>query len=193
MSTRLRMAVVASRTEDHAHHTRTLVQAGQRVLLEKSLAGGGIGRVFKAVSALEDPLPPPDGYQSPGLLADMAVHNLDEVIWLTGLRPLSVLGTGARLYNQLVSRVPEDFDDAFLQVWLAGDAVAQVVVSRNHVAGYRNEALLYGTEGHVHVGQPFAVRHREGQRALEVALAGARSLGTIWPGPGGEASEACAW
>ncbi|MEW6750019.1 MAG: Gfo/Idh/MocA family oxidoreductase [Candidatus Latescibacterota bacterium] len=188
-------AIVASRTADHPAHTRALVEAGQRVLLEKPLAGdltearalaawleeegarrqavmvafqrrfdaalcharelvlgGRLGRVFKVVSALEDPLPPPDGYQSPGLLADMAVHNLDEVVWLTGLRPSFLLGTGARLHNQLASRVPEDFDDAFLQVWLADDAVAQVVVSRNHVAGYRNETLVCGSEGHVHVG-----------------------------------------
>ena len=39
-----------------------------------------IGRIFKIVSILEDSHPPPEGYQSPGLLTDMAVHNADEII-----------------------------------------------------------------------------------------------------------------
>ena len=189
-------AVIASRTEDHYAHAAALVEAGQRVLLEKPLTdsmataaefaahlngdsirqravmlafmrrfdapliharelmkAGRIGKVFKLVSVLEDPVPPPDGYRSPGLLPDMSVHNIDEVIWLTGGFPQKVTGVGARLYNQKITSVREDFDDAFLQMWLAEDVVAQVQVSRNHVAGYRNETVVYGEEGHIHVGR----------------------------------------
>lgn len=194
-------AVIASRTADHAHHARVLVEAGQRVLLEKPLAGtlaearalaawleadegrqrgvmqafqrrfdpallrvqrllseGAVGPVFKIVSILEDPAPPPDGYQSPGLLADMSVHNIDEVMWLSGRRPRAISGVGARLYNQRIASVAEDFDDVFVQLWLERgpadqrDMVAQVQVSRNHVAGYRNETFVYGEKGLIHVG-----------------------------------------
>jgi myo-inositol 2-dehydrogenase/D-chiro-inositol 1-dehydrogenase len=114
---------------------------------------GAIGRPFKLVSALEDPLPPPEGYQSPGLLPDMAVHNIDEVIWLSGLQPTAVMGMGSRLHNQkLPGVVPEDFDDALIQLWLGDDAVAQIQVSRNHVSGYRNETLVYGEAGLIRVG-----------------------------------------
>jgi len=189
-------AVIASRTADHHAHAGALVEAGQRVLLEKPLTGslasttefaahlnadpsrrhavmlafmrrydaplvharelmraGRIGKVFKIVSVLEDPVPPPDGYSSPGLLADMSVHNIDEVIWLTGGFPKRVTGVGARLYNQKITSVREDFDDVFLQMWLDDDVVAQVQVSRNHVAGYRNETVMYGEEGLIHVGR----------------------------------------
>ena len=114
---------------------------------------GAIGRLFKLVSVLEDPEPPPAGYQSPGLLTDMAVHNADEVLWLSGLEPTAITGVGARLHNQKIPGVvPEDFDDAFVQLWLGDGAVAQIQVSRNHVAGYRNETILYGTAGLIHVG-----------------------------------------
>jgi len=119
---------------------------------KEKLEQGIIGTPFKIVSVLEDPVPPPDGYNSPGLLADMAVHNIDEVIWLSGKRPETVSGMGSRLYNQKISSVREDFDDAFLQLWFPGDLMAQVQVSRNHVAGYRNETWVYGDEGHIHVG-----------------------------------------
>ncbi len=191
--------MIASRTADHARCARVLVEAGQRVLLEKPLAGtlaearelaawleadegrqrgvmqafqrrfdpallrvqqllkeGAIGPVFKLVSILEDPAPPPEGYQSPGLLADMSVHNIDEAMWLSGQRPRAISGMGARLYNQRIASVAEDFDDVFVQMWLDGgagvEAVAQVQVSRNHVAGYRNETFIYGEDGLIHVG-----------------------------------------
>jgi myo-inositol 2-dehydrogenase/D-chiro-inositol 1-dehydrogenase len=74
-----------------------------------------------------------------------------------------VIGRGARLYNHRISSVAEDFDDAFLQLFLDDGGIAQVQVSRNHVAGYRNETLVYGERGHLHVG------HFEG-KPLEVRL-----------------------
>lgn len=113
---------------------------------------GTVGRVFKVVSVLEDPAPPPDGYQSPGLLPDMSVHNVDEAMWLIGERPDRVTATGCRLYNTAIASVREDFDDALLSMWFPSGAAAQVVVSRNHVAGYRNETWVFGDRGVVHVG-----------------------------------------
>ena len=115
---------------------------------------GAIGRLFKIVSVLEDPEPPPQGYQSAGLLTDMGVHNADEILWLSGQAPTAVIGMGGRLHNQHIEGVVvENFDDAFVQLWLGEDAVAQIQVSRNHVAGYRNETMLYGTNGLIHVGR----------------------------------------
>ena len=118
----------------------------------KQVEQGRIGTPFKIVSALEDPVPPPEGYRSPGLLPDMSVHNIDEIIWLSGARPETVSAVGSRLYNYKVSSVEEDLDDAFLQMWFPGDLAGQVQVSRNHVAGYRNETWVYGEEGLIHVG-----------------------------------------
>lgn len=111
-----------------------------------------IGRPFKVVSVLEDPLPPPDGYASPGILPDMAVHNIDEVIWLLGAKPVTAASLGANLHSFQRSAVKEDFDDVFLQMWFPGQVIAQVQVSRNHVAGYRNETWVFGERGVIHVG-----------------------------------------
>ena len=182
----------------------------------KLLRANAIGRLFKTLSVLEDPEPPPPGYQSPGLLADMAVHNADEILWLGGGTPTAITGVGARLHNQRIPGVvEEDFDDVFVQMWFGGEATAQIQVSRNHVAGYRNETFLYGAEGLIHVGhfdedplrdygepvpvfirrfgkaykaevadfvakcragEPFAVTHRHGLRAMEVVIAGAGAV-----------------
>jgi myo-inositol 2-dehydrogenase / D-chiro-inositol 1-dehydrogenase len=120
---------------------------------KKLLEEKAIGTVFKVTSILEDPAPPPVGYNSPGLLTDMSVHNCDEILWLlNGSLPEYVAAAGSNLHNTFVSPVVEDYDDAFLQMWFPGNLVGQVQVSRNHVAGYRNESWIYGDKGVIHVG-----------------------------------------
>jgi myo-inositol 2-dehydrogenase/D-chiro-inositol 1-dehydrogenase len=73
-------AFTASLNQDHPD---SLMLAFQRrfdaptLYAKRLLDDGRIGRPFKIVSILEDSRPAPDGYQSPGLLADMSVHNVD--------------------------------------------------------------------------------------------------------------------
>lgn len=148
------------------HHPHTLMLAFQRrfddpLRYAKQLADSGvIGRVFKIYSALEDSQPAPNGYKSGGILPDMSVHNVDEILWLTGRTPSKALAIGSRLYSHAFTTCVEDFDDALLYLWF-DDLVAQVQVSRNHVSGYRVETALFGEEGQIHVGRfegkPFEV------------------------------------
>ncbi|MEE2659051.1 MAG: Gfo/Idh/MocA family oxidoreductase [Candidatus Latescibacterota bacterium] len=160
--------------EESEERRRSVMLAFQRryddALLQtrKWLQEERIGRLFKIVSILEDPEPPPKGYQSAGLLVDMGVHNADEVIWMSGQEPTRVAGVGARLHNQKLPDVTvEDFDDALVQLWFGEEMTAQIQVSRNHVAGYRNETFFYGSAGFIHVGA-----FRGDPKTVEVALYG---------------------
>jgi myo-inositol 2-dehydrogenase/D-chiro-inositol 1-dehydrogenase len=125
------------------------------------MAEGAVGRVFKIYSALEDSGPAPNGYDSPGILSDMSIHNVDEVLWMTGRSPRSALVIGSRLHGYRLTTCTEDFDDAELFLWFEGDLAARIQVSRNHVSGYRNETTIYGQAGQIHVGRfeqkPFEV------------------------------------
>lgn len=186
--------VVVTPTGSHRENTVTLVEAGQRVLLEKPLTGtlagdaefaaqldrdhpdavmlafqrrfdapnqfarelmhsGAVGRVFKIYSSLEDSNPAPNGYQSGGILPDMSVHNVDEILWLTGRMPRAALAIGSRIYTHRLTTCQEDFDDALLLLWFDDELIAQVQVSRNHVSGYRVETVIFGEEGQIHVGR----------------------------------------
>jgi myo-inositol 2-dehydrogenase/D-chiro-inositol 1-dehydrogenase len=116
------------------------------------MQSGAIGRVFKIYSALEDSNPAPNGYSSGGILPDMSVHNVDEILWLTGRMPSAALAIGSRIYSHALTTCQEDFDDALLYLWFADETVAQVQVSRNHVSGYRVETVIFGQEGQIHVG-----------------------------------------
>lgn len=117
------------------------------------LHSGVIGRVFKIYSALEDSNPAPDGYKSGGILPDMSIHNVDEVLWLTDRMPRAALAIGSRVYSHRLTTCREDFDDALLYLWFEGELVAQIQVGRNHVSGYRVETIIFGEEGQIHVGR----------------------------------------
>ena len=114
---------------------------------------GAIGRVFKVYSSLEDSNPAPNGYKSGGILPDMSIHNVDEILWFTGQMPRTALALGSRIYSHRLTTCQEDFDDALLYLWFPSGMVAQVQVSRNHVSGYRNETVIFGEEGQIHVGR----------------------------------------
>lgn len=117
------------------------------------LRDGAIGRAFKIYSALEDSGPPPEGYQSPGILPDMAVHNVDEILWLAGRMPDRALAVGSRLHNHRVASCQEDFDDATLYLWFGEELLGLVQVTRNHVSGYRVETAIYGEQGQIQIGR----------------------------------------
>lgn len=148
-------------------HPRALMLAFQRrfdqpLQYAKGLIdGGAIGRVFKIYSALEDSNPAPNGYVSGGILPDMAVHNVDEILWMTGKIPTKALAIGSRIYSHALTTCEEDFDDAMLYLWFESDLLAQVQVTRNHVSGYRVETIIFGEQGQIRVGhfdqKPFAV------------------------------------
>jgi myo-inositol 2-dehydrogenase/D-chiro-inositol 1-dehydrogenase len=117
------------------------------------MRSGIIGRVFKIYSALEDSGPAPNGYQSDGILADMSIHNVDEVLWLTGQMPVTAIAIGSRIYSHRLTTCTEDFDDALLYMWFEDRVVAQVQVTRNHVSGYRVESTIFGEEGQIQIGR----------------------------------------
>ena len=137
---------------------------------------GVIGRVFKIYSSLEDSNPAPNGYKSGGILPDMSVHNVDEILWLTGRMPKTALAIGSRIYSHRLTTCREDFDDALLCLWFEGELAAQVQVTRNHVSGYRVETVIFGEEGQIHIGrfeqQPFdVIVEAYGRRGREEPLA----------------------
>jgi myo-inositol 2-dehydrogenase/D-chiro-inositol 1-dehydrogenase len=163
-------------------HPQALMLAFQRrfdapLQFAKQLMDDGvIGQVFKIYSSLEDSNPAPNGYKSGGILPDMSVHNVDEILWLTGRMPKTALAIGSRIYSHRLTTCREDFDDALLCLWFEGELAAQVQVSRNHVSGYRVETLIFGNEGQIHVGRfdqkPFEIMvEAYGRRARTEPLA----------------------
>lgn len=139
-------------------HPQALMLGFQRRFDEPTLYAkdlidrGTIGRVFKIYSALEDSGPAPDGFASPGILADMAVHNVDEVVWLSRRRPKWALAVGSRIFSHRLTTCDEDFDDGLMLLDFGDELIGQIQVSRNHVSGYRGETVIYGEKGLIRIG-----------------------------------------
>src|SRR5882724_2648622 len=85
-------------------HPQALMLAFQRRFdapleyAKQLMKSGVVGRVFKIYSSLEDSSPAPNGYQSSGILSDMSIHNVDEILWLTGRMPQAALVVGSNIY-----------------------------------------------------------------------------------------------
>jgi myo-inositol 2-dehydrogenase/D-chiro-inositol 1-dehydrogenase len=124
---------------------------------------GAIGRIFKIYTALEDSCPAPNGFSSPGILPDMAVHNVDEIVWFSGRKPVSALAIGSRIFSHRLTTCKEDFDDALMLLDFGNELIGQLQVTRNHVSGYRGETVIYGETGQIHIG-------RFNQKLLEVIV-----------------------
>jgi myo-inositol 2-dehydrogenase/D-chiro-inositol 1-dehydrogenase len=124
------------------------------------MQSGAVGRVFKIVSALEDSGPAPQGYKSGGILKDMSVHNVDEVLWLAGRLPDAAACGGSILYSRKLVESEDEYDDGFLLLWFGDDLLAQIQVSRNHVSGYRIETWIFGENGQIHMGRFEGDPHR---------------------------------
>jgi predicted dehydrogenase len=114
--------------------------------------GGAIGRIYKIYCALEDSVPAPNGFSSPGILPDMAVHNVDEIVWLSGQKPKLALAIGSRIFSHRLTTCQEDFDDALMLLDFGDELIGQIQVSRNHVSGYRGETVIYGERGMIRIG-----------------------------------------
>ena len=91
--------------------------------------------------------------RSPGILPDMGIHNVDEVLWLTSRRPKAGMVIGSRIFSHRHTTCQEDFDDALMMLDFDDHLVAQVQVSRNHVSGYRGETVIYGENGMIQIGR----------------------------------------
>lgn len=142
-----------------AHHPHALMLAFQRRFdaplryVKELIDQNTIGRVFKITSILEDSGPAPIGYRSGGLLQDMSVHNVDEILWLTGQTPVRAASGGSRLYGHRLRASEDVYDDGFLWLWFENELLGHIQVSRNHVSGYRIETWVFGEEGQIHMGR----------------------------------------
>src|SRR5260221_3241831 len=119
-------------------HPESLMLAFQRRFdgpleyAKQLMKSGVVGRVFKIYSSLEDSNPAPNGYQSGGILPDMSVRNVDEILWLAAPMPTSALVSGSRIYSYKLAPRQEDLDHAVLYLSYCGDIKSPTLSMRHH-------------------------------------------------------------
>lgn len=113
---------------------------------------GIIGDVREIRCILRDQFPPPETYQSRGLIIDMGIHVADEARFLLEDFPSEIW---ASLHSTIgyESVVDEGGDTAFVTMVFPSGVVGRLDLSRTHSSGYNNETYVIGTEGTMHVGR----------------------------------------
>ena len=121
-------------------HARSLIESGL------------VGQVREVRCILRDQFPPPETYQSRGLIIDMGIHVADEARFLLDEFPHEVWASLHRTVGY-ESVIDEGGDTAFVTMVFPSGAVGRLDLSRTHSSGYNNETYVIGTDATLHVGR----------------------------------------
>jgi predicted dehydrogenase len=121
-------------------HARSLIEQGK------------LGEIREIRCILRDQFPPPETYQSRGLIIDMGIHVADEARFLLDDFPAEIWASLHRTVGY-ETVVDEGGDTAFVTMVFASGVIGRLDLSRTHSSGYNNETYVIGTEGTLHVGR----------------------------------------
>lgn len=113
--------------------------------LRARIQGGELGQILAVNCSQWDLAPPSEAFRgsSGGILADMGVHEFDQIRWLTGQELVSVH------VARSASGVGDDPDCAQAVAELDGGGTAVISLGRWHPAGDSVKVEVYGTKGTV--------------------------------------------
>jgi myo-inositol 2-dehydrogenase/D-chiro-inositol 1-dehydrogenase len=111
--------------------------------LRGRIQGGELGEILAVNCSQWDLAPPSDTFRSSsgGILADMGVHEFDQIRWLTGQEFVSFHAARA------ASADGDDPDCAQIVAELTGGSTAMISLGRWHPAGDSAKVEVYGTKG----------------------------------------------
>ncbi|MDQ0474023.1 Gfo/Idh/MocA family oxidoreductase [Labrys wisconsinensis] len=116
--------------------------------VKADVAQGRIGRPEHALLVSRDRLPPPPAYiaHSGGIVRDMLIHDLDEIVWLFGDGPLSVTAE-LRPFEDPALAGLGDHGSAAVTIAYDDGPVCHVVASRRCTYGFEQRIEVFGSLG----------------------------------------------
>ena len=118
------------------------------------VAKGEIGRMQHILQLSRDPMPPSTSQAAHqgGIVSDMVVHDLDELLWLVGRLP-------DRVHAQLdqiadAGPNPVSVDAANIQLSWTGGPVAQITATRRAVHAFEQRIEIFGDGGRLICNDP---------------------------------------
>jgi myo-inositol 2-dehydrogenase/D-chiro-inositol 1-dehydrogenase len=110
---------------------------------------GQLGRIQHMVLNSRDRDLPPPTYlsHSGGMVRDMVVHDLDEVVWHCGTGPLRLAATLTRFGDEALLAEYGDFDSATIVLEFASGPTCHIVASRRSPQGFEQRIDIFGSLG----------------------------------------------
>jgi myo-inositol 2-dehydrogenase / D-chiro-inositol 1-dehydrogenase len=115
--------------------------------LKTRIVAGELGDLYLAVCYQWDEQPPPASFRSRsgGIFMDMAVHEFDQIRWLTGQEIGELQALAARTLSD--PPVPGDAESAQVLCALSGGATGLISLGRRFPLGDVCKAEVFGTKG----------------------------------------------
>ena len=116
--------------------------------VKAAISSGQIGRAEQVLQISRDPRPPPTSFvaHSGGMVRDMLIHDLDELVWLFGDGPVRVSASLRCMVDPEFERL-QDHDTAAITIEFANGPQCQLSASRRCVYGFEQRIEVFGSEG----------------------------------------------
>ena len=116
--------------------------------VKAAVASGQIGRPEHVFQVSRDPAPPPPSYvaHSGGMVRDMLIHDLDELVWLFGDGPVRVWASLRCMVDPSFD-THGDHDTAAITIEFADGPQCHLSGSRRCSYGFEQRIEVFGSEG----------------------------------------------
>ena len=110
---------------------------------------GALGRIEHVLQISRDPALPPESFiaHSGGMVRDMVIHDLDELIWLCGNGAVTVSANLQRYVDPSLLEKYDDHDSAAITVTFDGGPQCQISASRRSAYGFEQRLEVFGEHG----------------------------------------------
>lgn len=112
---------------------------------------GALGRIEHILQISRDPRLPPESFiaHSGGIVRDMLIHDLDELVWHCGKGAVTVQADLHRLVEPELMQKYDDFDSAAITIVFEDGPQCQLAASRRSTYGFDQRIEVFGSNGMV--------------------------------------------
>jgi len=116
--------------------------------VKAALSNGQIGRPEHVIQISRDLSPPPASFlaHSGGIVRDMLIHDLDELVWMFGDGPLTVTAKLTPFVDPALANL-DDYDSAAVTIVYANGPVCHISASRHCSYGFDQRLEVFGSSG----------------------------------------------
>ena len=122
-----------------------------RMQVHEIVRSGSLGRLEHIFQISRDPRLPSESFlaHSGGIVRDMLIHDLDELVWLCGKGPVTVQADLKRFVDPPLLARYDDYDTAVITVLFANGPQCQISATRRSVYGFDQRLEVFGSAGMV--------------------------------------------
>ena len=119
--------------------------------VQEVVQSGSLGRIEHILQISRDARLPAESFlaHSGGIVRDMIIHDLDELVWLCGNGAVSVQADLQRFVDPPLLAKYDDFDTAAITVTFEGGPQCQISATRRAAYGFDQRLEVFGSESMV--------------------------------------------